>query len=71
LKTELKLLNNLNLFCFIKKKQFIGKRSLVIKMNISKHFTKLFRLNFTLNRSSQNAEQHTYSTYFGNALLYS
>ena len=32
-------------------------------MNISKHFTKRFRLNFTLNQSSQNAEQHTYSTY--------
>jgi hypothetical protein len=28
-------------------------------MNISKHFTKRFRLNFTLNQSSQNAEQHT------------
>jgi hypothetical protein len=28
LKTELKLLNNLNLFCFIKSKQFIGKSSL-------------------------------------------
>jgi predicted phage tail protein len=26
-------------------------------------------LNFTLNQSSQNAEQHTYSTYFGNSLL--
>ena len=39
-------------------------------MNISKHFTKQFRLNFTLNQSSQNAEQHTYSTYFEISLLY-
>ena len=37
-------------------------------MNISKHFTKRFRLNFTLNQSSQNPEQHTYRTYFGNSL---
>jgi hypothetical protein len=63
LKSELKLLNNLNLFCFIK------KFNIAIKMNISKHFMKRFRLNFTLNQSSQNAEQYTYSTYFGNSLL--
>jgi hypothetical protein len=28
-------------------------------MNISKHFTKQLGLYFTLNQSSQNAEQHT------------
>jgi hypothetical protein len=35
--------------------------------------TKRFRLNFTLNQSSQNAKQHTYIIHFGNSLtlLYS
>ena len=33
--------------------------------------TKRFRLNFTLNQSSQNAKQHTYIICFGNSLLYS
>jgi hypothetical protein len=32
---------------------------IVIKMNISKHLSKRFRLNFKLNQSSQNAERHT------------
>ena len=37
----------------------IGKSSLVIKMNISKHFSKRFGLNFTLNQSPQNPERTT------------
>ena len=55
-------------WCFHKQNYY--KQFIVIKMNISKHFTKRFGLNFTLNQSSQNAEQQTYSTYFGNSLLY-
>jgi hypothetical protein len=69
LKTELKLLNNFVLL--ILKTVYREKVLIVIKMNISKHFTKRFRLNFALNQSSQNAE-HTYITaYFRNSLLYS
>ena len=33
--------------------------------------TKRFRLNFTLNQSSENAKQHSYIIYFENSLLYS
>jgi hypothetical protein len=39
-------------------------------MNFSKHFTKRFRLNFTLNQSSQNPEQHTYTVHISEIHCY-
>jgi hypothetical protein len=39
-------------------------------MNISKHFTKQFRLNFTVNQNSQNPEQHTHTVHISESHCY-
>jgi hypothetical protein len=38
-------------------------------MNSFKTFYEAIQVKFYIKSSSQNAEQHTYSTYFGNLLL--
>jgi hypothetical protein len=50
-----------------RKHKNIKKDSLQLALAL---LTKSFRLNFTLNQSSQDAKQHTYIVYFGNTLLY-
>jgi hypothetical protein len=51
-----------------RKHKNIKKDSLQLALAL---LTKRFRLNFTLNQSSENAKQHTYIIYFENSLLYS
>ena len=51
-----------------RKHKNIKKDSLQLALAL---LTKRFRLNFTLNQSSENAKQHIYIIYFENSLLYS